>query len=629
MRSLKRFFASALVAGLVACGGGAPPEPAPPPSTDHEPGTIAGTLVLPGDVGGENAPSGNAPSQHAGSPGRTLEVVPGDLLVRVREGTLSRLSVAGIELTRVRSLAGSPLQLYRAAGLSATETVALAEALTARPDIERAFPNWILYSFKEPNDPLYPLQWHYPAMNLPAGWDLEDGVDSNVTVAVIDSGIIRHPDLQPSLLPGYDFVSDASVSGDGGGRDPDPTDEGGRSAYHGAHVAGTIAAASDNGSGVAGVSWGANIVPVRALGTTGSGSLLDILEGTLWAAGADIAGVPSNANPAQVINMSLGADIAEPCPADLDGIFSAIADEGIVVVVAAGNDGVDAATTFPAGCPSVITVGATGPRGTRASYSNYGNAIDVMAPGGDMTQTFTVEGQSFPAGVLSTILDDSGQPDYAFFQGTSMASPHVAGLVALMLARTPGLSVAAVRSRLQGAATPLSASDCDRPNGDDCGAGLVNAAVALGGSGATPPPPPPPTEALPSYVVGFYCLTPSCFTPDGGDLAFDMSRSRVIQVEASRNRVPYELSDLAAGRYLMAAWQDINRNSQVDDGEPFGFIATPILVQEGQTVRDVVIYLTPFASTRAGAPSHSVPLPRLHAAFERVLQTHQGREGDD
>lgn len=166
-------------------------------------------------------------------------------------------------------------------------------------------------------------------------------------------------------------------------------------------------------------------------------------------------GVSTNPNPASVINLSLGEDIGQPCPAELSSYFQSLGDAGIIVVAAAGNAGVDAATTFPANCGGVITIGATGPTGMRVPYSNFGAAVDLMASGGDLSQTFTVAGQAYPAGVLSTVGDDAtGGFAYAFYQGTSMAAPHVAGLVALLKAQNPALTQSEALTRLRAPRAP-------------------------------------------------------------------------------------------------------------------------------------------------------------------------------
>ncbi|MDM7323851.1 MAG: S8 family peptidase [Thermus sp.] len=382
---------------------------------------------------------------------------------------------------------------------------ALSQGLKTLPDVLEAHPNYIQQVLKTPNDPFYRYQWHYPVINLPQAWDVEDGRSRQVVVAVIDSGIKKHhPDLGPVLLAGYDFVSDPQVALDGDGRDPDPEEPmGTESSYHGSHVAGTIAASTNDGIGVAGVSWGAKVVAVRALGR-GGGTLQDIYEGLLWAVGVDVPGVPRNQNPAHVVNMSLGGN--RPCPSFVQEVIDQAnrQPQKPVIVVSAGNAQDDTNNYSPASCSGVITVGATEARGFRAYYSNYGPRIDVMAPGGDMTKDFN--GDEYPDGVLSSVWDESqNAPAAGFLQGTSMAAPHVAGLVALLKARNPNLGLPEVLSILKQTARPLSNQACTGQPHDrvrvnlssgDCGAGLVDAYEALrrvagGGPGPGGPGPGP------------------------------------------------------------------------------------------------------------------------------------------
>ncbi len=561
--------------------------------------SISGTLVLPGSLSSEKADKvmlskGHPPEFTIVSPKRAAvpnqaEVVPGEVLVFFDNDSLSAQALTSPsplrQLEQLSPRFGN-LQLLKADGLDAAATAALVHNIAAQPGVKAAFPNWRLHALATPNDEFYPFQWHYAAMNLDNAWTLETGQTQPVTVAVIDSGIVAHPDLVGNLLPGYDFITDPSVAADGDARDADPTDLGQESGYHGSHVAGTVAASTNNSAGVAGVSWGAQLVPVRALGVTGGGTVSDILEAIVWAAGENVPGVPANPNPASVINMSLGANIGQPCPAEIGAVFRSLGAAGKVIVAAAGNDNLDTATFFPASCEGVVTVGATGPTGTRAPYSNYGPAVDLMAPGGDILQTLTVGGSSFPAGVLSTVFDDAAQSfAYAFYQGTSMASPHVAGLVALMKARNPALTFDQTLAQLQSAAAPLSAAACLRPSGTDCGAGLINAATALGGSAA--PPAPPVTEVLTTYAVALYCADAPCST-------FDYDLSRFATLTPTADTVPFAIANLSAGTYAAAAWQDLNGNQVVDSGEPFGAYPQLVSLAAGQQFGNALIYLQAF-----------------------------------
>lgn len=518
-----------------------------------------------------------------------LDFVPGDLIVRfaprggptldgvpVASGeadVAGSLQAAGMTLGHQRALGDTPAQLFRAGGAAShAQTLAAARELNARDDVLYAHPNYLFQALATPNDPSYGLQWHYPAINMPAAWDISTGSSSTV-VAVLDTGILysthnvsaRHPDLAGGrVLQGYDFISDPNNALDGNGRDNDPLDVFPGGGYHGSHVAGTIGAASNNGVGVAGVDWQARLVNVRVLGEMG-GTLVDIYEGLLWAAGFSVTGVPNNANPADVINMSLGG--AGACMPAVQEVLDAVTQHAIVVV-AAGNANVNVSQSTPANCSGVITVGATDRLGERAYYANYGSRIDVMAPGGAMS--FTGD----PDGVLSIGYDSTaGQFGYSYMQGTSMAAPHVTGVVSLMKAIDPTIDTAGALEALRASATPLSSVAChgDGVNEprllgpDDCGAGLIDAALAL------------------AYVLNGPGPGPD---PGGEPLAFDPT---VLDMGSAIIEMPFTITNVSASPL---SWSLIHYEPAVDnpadipDGAfyiPFGYPAEGTL-QPGQSV---------------------------------------------
>lgn len=365
--------------------------------------------------------------------------------------------------------------------LDRVEAESLMRQLAADPNVEYVEVDALMQPLLTPNDTRYTEQWHYfeatGGLNLPAAWDKATG--TGTVVAVIDTGITTHSDLDANVVAGYDFISDLTVANDGNGRDSDPSDPGdsttGQSSWHGTHVAGTVAAVTNNAKGVAGVAYNARIVPVRVLGV-GGGYTSDIVDGIVWSSGGSVTGVPANANPAEVINMSLGG--SGTCSATYQTAIDGAVGRGTVVVVAAGNSNADVANFTPASCNNVIAVASNDREGNRASYSNYGAKIDVTAPGGETATTAN--------GVLSTLnagVSTPGAESYKFYQGTSMAAPHVAGVVALMQSvkvQTP----ATVESQLKNTARALPGS-CS----GGCGAGIVDALAAVDAALGTAPPP--------------------------------------------------------------------------------------------------------------------------------------------
>lgn len=430
------------------------------------------------------------------------------LIVKYRDATAAGKSAARVpapgpdrlaRLGRTGQQFGLSMQLLHSTGTGAhvvrldrkmalADVAAVAAELMARdPSVEYAEPDRIMHKLFTPNDPRYGEQWGYfeatGGMRLPAAWDLSTGV--GVNVAVIDTGYRAHADFSGRLLPGYDFIASATIANDGNGRDSDALDTGDAvvagecgvgqpasdqsSSWHGTHVAGTVAAATNNGVGVAGVAFGAKLVPVRVLGKCG-GYTSDIADAMIWASGGTVSGIAVNANKARVLNLSLGGGGA--CDATTQAAIDSARSRGTVVVVAAGNANTNASGSSPANCAGVITVAATNRSGGRAYYSNYGAVVDVAAPGGDA--------RTAGGGILSTLNAGATAPgadSYAFYQGTSMATPHVAGVVALMLAKNPNLTPDEVEAKLKSSARafPVACSGC--------GSGIVDAAAALGAAG--------------------------------------------------------------------------------------------------------------------------------------------------
>ncbi|HKY90398.1 MAG TPA: S8 family peptidase [Nevskiaceae bacterium] len=395
----------------------------------------------------------------------------------------------GLSLKRVRRMATGADVIRFGAPVERTELKALIEDLASDPAVEYAEEDAILEPSFTPNDTRFNEQWHYfettAGINLPAAWDITRG--AGVKVGVIDTGFRPHFDLATNIVGGFDFISpDSSFTNplfranDGNGRDTDARDPGDAraagdcgsgsaardSTWHGTHVAGTVAALTDNGTGVAGVADAAKVVPLRVLGRCG-GLISDIADAVLWGAGATVSGVPDNANRARVLNLSLGG--TGSCSITMQTAIDAARVLGSSVVVAAGNAAADASNHTPANCAGVISVAAVKRNGGRASYSNFGSSVDIAAPGGEMST-------SAVNGVLSTLNTGTDAPNadtFAFFQGTSMAAPHVSGVAALMASVNNALTPAQTESLLKSSARAFPVS-CT-----GCGTGIVDALAAV------------------------------------------------------------------------------------------------------------------------------------------------------
>jgi serine protease len=401
---------------------------------------------------------------------------------------------ASAKLQSTQTLKGASSSIT-AAYLRQAATIEIIKRLQADPDVVWAQPNYIRRPQIVPDDEEYDLQWHYEQINLPDAWDTTTGSDS-IIVAVLDTGILSgHPDLAGRLIPGYDFVSSLSRAQDGDGIDPDSEDPGddpdnSSSSFHGTHVAGTIGAATNNSIGVAGVTWQTRIMPVRVLGA-GGGTAAEVSQGIRFAAGLpnDSGTVPPE--PARIINMSLGG--AGTSPIEQNAITDARA-AGTIVIAAAGNNS-SSDIYSPASLDGVISVSAVAVTEMKASYSNYGPTVDVAAPGGEFWDS---DGDDNLDAVRSTLGTDDGNFNYRYYQGTSMASPHVAGVVALMLSVNPTLTPDDIDMLLAGTHAETSrriTRDLGREGRDDkFGHGLIDAAAAVLAAsevtgGETPPGP--------------------------------------------------------------------------------------------------------------------------------------------
>jgi serine protease len=427
------------------------------------------------------------------------------------QGKLSAASkAAGSTVRMARSLSTGADLIRTDRKLDRNEAKAMMIELLKDPNVLAVEADIKLQPRLVPNDPLYAQQWHLKSgaggINAEPAWDITQG--SGVVVGVIDTGITPHSDLAGQTVAGYDFIGDLDTAVDGDGRDADPNDPGDwhdgecnffgipeDSSWHGTHVAGTIAALTNNGIGVAGVAGQAKILPMRALGKCG-GFLSDIVDAITWGSGGTVSGVPANANPAEVLNLSLGGGGA--CSVAFQSAIDGAVGRGTTVVVAAGNSGGDAASEQPASCNNVITVSAVGPTGTLADYSNYGPVVDVAAPGGT--------GASPAAdNVLSTLnlgLTTQGAEGYAWYAGTSMASPHVAGIAALIQsASTTPKTPAQVKKIIENTAYANGGFPGGCSYEQPCGTGIADATAAVRVANGTdplpsdPPPPPPPPPA--------------------------------------------------------------------------------------------------------------------------------------
>ena len=454
---------------------------------------------------------------------RAHETVSRNMLVTLDDLGTQHERIAGarqgIDSLRQSALPFGPLRTRDGIMAAKLETLLTAKALARDPAVAAATPNYLhdLHATFTPDDLNYRFQWHYPQISLPQAWPISTG--AGVIVAVIDSGVfLAHPDLAGRMVDGYDFIA-----GIPGGNDPgeSPIPPGG-SLFHGTHVAGTVAAATDNGIGVAGTAFDARVMPLRVCTTSGCPSFA-IEQALRYAAGLpnDSGTVPTQT--ASVINLSLGRQ-GGPALVGEQSLYDQLRALNIVVVASAGNSDTSE-PSYPAAYQNVLAVSAVDIEARKAQYSNFGSWIDLAAPGGDLQRDLNADG--FPDGVLSTIADDrDGQPvpRFAFLQGTSMAAPHVAGVMALIRSAVPALSAQDIEALLRNG---LITEDLGVPGRDDIyGHGLINAARAVTAAlntGGAPVELEPFMSASPPSVnlgTGLATATVVFSNSGGGELEF-------------------------------------------------------------------------------------------------------------
>ncbi|MFH2000949.1 MAG: S8 family serine peptidase [Planctomycetota bacterium] len=488
------------------------------------------------------------------------EYVAGEILVKFKEFATAEAAQAIHDSFGTYIRYESPKGGFQRIGLAEGHSeIEMIRAYSALSMVEYAELNTVCHATAIPNDTYYGYQWHFPMINMPAAWDLSTG--SGVVAAILDSGVayenyaiptweagtvasgvtqyIQAPDLAgTSFVQGYDFINN----------DTHPNDNN----SHGTHVAGTVAQTTNNNYGVAGVAYNASIMPVKVLDYTGSGSAQSLADGLYYAAdhGAD------------VVNMSLTWSPGYNPGSTVSNAVIYAYNAGVVLVGASGN--ADTGTvSYPAAYSQVIAVGAVRYDSTLSYYSQYGSAQELVAPGGDVTVDQNGDGYSdgvlqmtFTGYVNSTNKANPTAMGYHFFQGTSMASPHVVGVVALMIAN--GITgVENIRTVLHNTAMDLGATGWD----STYGYGLVDAAAAVAGGtppppDTTPPTPNPMTWASAPAAAGTTSITMTattasdlngveyyfdCLTTGGHDSAWQTSTTYVDTGLASNTTYTYRV----------------------------------------------------------------------------------------
>ncbi len=381
------------------------------------------------------------------------DFVPGQILVKFREGFDDSKAIQGLGCATIE---GNARGGYKHIAIPADKTVEqMVSEYSSNPNVLYAEPNYIYTSYMVPNDPYYVYQWHMPMINMEQAWDQNTG--AGVIVAILDAGVAyedydiyaQAPDLaQTNFVQGYDFINN----------DTHPNDDNG----HGTHVAGTIAQSTNNNLGVTGIAFDCSIMPVKVLDASGSGATDGIANGIYYAAD----------NGAKVINMSLGSTYFSTTMNDAC-IYAK--SKGVTIICAAGNSG-RRVLEYPAAYESCVSVGAVRYDAAITSYSTYNDSVDIAAPGGDTS--VDQDGDGYIDGVLQQTHDGSNYTtfSYYFYQGTSMASPHVAGVAALVISASGGtLTPDEVQTILENSAVDMGPVGWD----EEYGYGILDANAAL------------------------------------------------------------------------------------------------------------------------------------------------------
>jgi lambda repressor-like predicted transcriptional regulator len=375
---------------------------------------------------------------------------PGQILVKFRTQTPPQDQVEALGALNLPVLEVLPDLLVQRVAVPEGQEEMVVRALSEDPRVEYAELDYVVRATIIPNDYYYYLQWGLTKIQAPGAWDQTTGT-SDLIIAIVDTGVdLNHPDLNGKIVPGWDFVNDDESAQDDHG--------------HGTHVAGIAAAETNNGQGVAGVSWGARIMPIKVLDRNGDGYYSDVARGVLYACN----------HGAQIINLSLGGDT--PSNTLEDALEQAYQD-GCLIVAAAGNSGRNE-VDYPARYPEAMAVAATDRYDDHAPFSDYGPQIEVAAPGVD---------------IYSTLWVRPNNHDYGYKTGTSMSTPHVAGLAALLWSVCPQLTNTEVRSVIESTATDLGSAGWDPYYGH----GRIDAEKAIEYAG------PPPTLTVSTHQMLF------------------------------------------------------------------------------------------------------------------------------